>query len=389
MRQRAALALAVWIVAACAPAPAAAPPAPSVRSAAAAAADGETDRGLLHQGPDASAHGGSAARPIGEPRPAAPAGKESAPVLMPAVRAVASRPAFAPFPSHPATAAELAALAPTVSTWVATLARGLDGVRYPVAGVDRPQALRALTSESRVAHVLERWTDLNWTETTPRTFVAGGARILGGLDRAWGSTAYVDAAVDLVDRGATEIPIHATLRLRPTGFSFTIIDLYDPAGGRWLVGDAPRYAAVDLEAELPSAVAQYLASESLTSGREAFSGMIATDTPFGRVRNAAIIALNVRRAAGALSDRRFADVEASVGRFEPAWFGGDGVVTVTVRGTLVETTPGGVRRVAFVQPLKFFRTPEGAWMAIDAQEADGSWASGGDLALAEVARPHG
>jgi hypothetical protein len=250
-------------------------------------------------------------------------------------------------------------------------------------------ALRALTAESRVAHVLERWTDVNWTETVPRTFVAGGTRVLGGLDRAWGSTAYVDVVVDLLDRGATEIPIHATLRVRPNGFSFTIVDLYDDATGRWLIGDQPRYAAVDLAAELPQAVAGYLSSESLAPGRDAFSGLIATETPFGRARNAAILGLNAQRAAGALSERRFDDVEASLVRFEPAWFGGDGVVTVRVTGTLVETTPAGARRVAFVQPLKFFRTPEGAWIAIDAQEADGSWDSGGDLALAEVARPHG
>lgn len=172
------------------------------------------------------------------------------------------------------------------------------------------------------------------------------------------------------------------------GFSYMVIDLFDRTTGGWLLGNEPRYSAIDLETELPAAASQYLSSESFSPGRDPYSGVI-PETQFGKIRNDAILALGAVKAAGKVVDRYFENVTATIDRFEPAWFGGDGVVTVRVAGTLVETSATGTQRIAFVQPLKFFRTPDGFWTPVDAQEADGSWDSGGDLALAEVARPRG
>ena len=391
MRRVLALALAIWVAAGCAAGDHAAAPiaaaVPEATTAETAMAEPPTvpsaeQRSTFRQGPDAQQTSASSAA-------AAATGAKAEPLfLFPRVAVQPARYVTAPMPSRQATASELAALAQTVTDWSVVFARGLDGVRYPVQGVDSTMALRALTAENRVARVFGRWAAYSYQEVVPRTFVATGSHVTGGLARAWSTMAYVDADIELIDRGATDIPIHVTLRLRPMGFSYTVIDLFDRTARGWLVGNEPRYSAIDLETELPAAASQYLSSESFSAGRDPYSAVI-PETPFGKTRNDAILALGALKAAGTLVDRSFENVTATIDRFEPAWFGGDGVVTVRLVGTLVERSATGTQRIAFVQPLKFFRTPEGFWTPIDAQEADGSWDSGGDLALADVARPHG
>jgi hypothetical protein len=387
MRRVLAIVLAIWAATGCAgsaplsapsPTPAAEPTAEIERAAAVR----DDPRDVFRKGPDAQQAPDTSAPATG------PAAKVE-PFLFPHVTTQPTRYVTVPMPNRQATAADLSAVAPAVADWSVVLARGLDGVRYPVQGVDSVMALRALTAENRVARVFERWASSSVNETVTRTFVATGSRVTDGLTRAWGTMAYVDADIDLVDRGATNMPIHVTLRLRPMGFSFTVMDLFDRTASAWLVGTDARYSALDLETELPFAASQYLSSESFSPGRDPYTGMLTAETPFGRTRNDAILALGALKAAGTISERHFENVTASVDRFEPAWFGGDGVVTVHLTGVLVELGATGTRRIAFVQPLKFFRTPEGFWTPVDAQEADGTWDSNGDLALADVARPHG
>jgi hypothetical protein len=207
--------------------------------------------------------------------------------------------------------------------------------------------------------------------------------------RAWGSPAYADITVRAADHGATDVSLRWQLRLQPIGFWYRVMDLREPANGDWVIGTAPRYSALELETEMRNAVASYLGTESYSSFRPTGVPMNFADAPFFRARTAAIDELNRGYAGDKFRERYFADVRTSIALFEPAWFGGDGIVTVTVTGSVVETRNNGTRTsTSFVQPLKFLRTPD-MWIAIDAQNDDGSWASNGNLALAEVARPHG
>jgi len=373
MRRALAFVLAIWAAAGCsasAPAPSIAPSPTPVAEATVeverAGAARDDPRDAFRKGPDAQQAPATSAPATG------PAAKVE-PFLFPHVTTQPARYVTVPMPNTQATAADLSAVAPAVVDWSVVFARGLDGVRYPVQGVDSMMALRALTAENRVARVFERWTSSSVNETVTRTFVATGSRVTDGLTRAWGTMAYVDADIDLVDRGATDIPIHVTLRLRPMGFSFTVMDLFDRTASAWLVGTDSRYSALDLETELPGAASQYLSSESFSPARDPYTGVLTTETPFGKTWNDAILALGALKAAGTISARHFENVTASI----------------DLTGTLVEVTAAGTQRIAFVQPLKFFRTPEGFWTPVDAQEADGTWDSNGDLALADVARPHG
>jgi len=388
-----AIGFAIWVAAGCAAGDRAAVPVaaavPEATAAAAPVAEPTTvpsneQRSTFRQGPDAQQTSASLLATAAT----GPGAKAEPLFLFPRVAVQPARYVTVPMPNRQVTASELTTLAPTVADWSVVFARGLDGVRHPVQGVDSAMALRALTAENRVARVFERWAAYTYQEVVPRTFVVTGSHVTGGLARAWGTMAYVDADIDLIDRGATDVPIHVTLRLRPMGFSYTVIDLFDRTVSGWLIGNEPRYSAIDLETELPAAASQYLSSESFSPGHDPYSGVI-PETPFGKTRNDAILALGGLKAAGTLVDRYFEKVTATIDRFEPAWFGGDGVVTVHLAGTLVERSVTETQRIAFVQPLKFFRTPEGFWTPVDALEADGSWDSGGDLALGDVAKPHG
>ena len=115
-------------------------------------------------------------------------------------------------------------------------------------------------------------------------------------------------------------------------------------------------------------------------------------TAFWKARGEALSQLGRTFDSGTLVDRHFEDVTARIVRFEPATYVGDGVLTVSVTGKLVEIAADGTKRtVPFTQPLKFLRTYGGGagWFAVDAQEPDGSWDSGGVLALSEIDRQFG
>ena len=115
-------------------------------------------------------------------------------------------------------------------------------------------------------------------------------------------------------------------------------------------------------------------------------------TAFWKARNDALSEMNRLFMSGTLVDRHFENVTARILRFDPATFVGDGVLTVSVTGNLVEIGGDGTKRIVpFTQPLKFLRTygDSVTWYAADAQEPDGTWDSGGILALTEIDRTFG
>jgi hypothetical protein len=305
-------------------------------------------------GPDAGARPPMGLSPAG----AAPDVRSIA-ILSPAIATVPTRFPVVPMSTRAATTSELEALRQPVGSWIDQLIAMFESLAGPdMTGVP------ALT--------LTGW------------------QLDGALMRAWGTPAYVDVTIRAHDKGPHEDrALSWRMRLQPFGFWHRVIDLFDATSGSWLIGEAPRYTALELDAELRWAAEAYLGNESFSSFRPSNAVGGGADTAFSRVRTEALNALNGRVAAGALAERYFENVTARIERFEPAWFGGDGVVTVTLRGRLVETVAGGKQVTSdFTQRLKFLRTLD-FWTAVDAQEQDGSWDSGGNLALAEVARPHG
>jgi hypothetical protein len=314
--------------------------------------------------------------------------KRASDILTPAVTVVPSTYAIDALPTRAASAAELADLRGAVGGWVDNFITMLDRQRHPQPGADPALDLRNMFTDTRLSLVVVRSLAPATLYGAP-TLTGAGWSLDGASMRAWGSAAYADITVNAIDHGATDVPLRWRLRLQPVGFWYRVMDLREPATGEWVIGTAPRYSALELETEMHNAVGFYLNTESYSSSRPSSVAMSFADAPFFRARTAAIDELNRQYAADAFRERYFDHVSSSIERFEPAWFGGDGIVTLSVTGRVVETRNNGTTvTTAFVQRLKFLRTPD-MWVAIDAQNDDGTWASGGNLALADVARPHG
>lgn len=393
MRRLLALCLTVWIASACVDGNATMPPPTSSASAGADAIASaapimlrDDERDALRRGPDASAH---STFPTAGSHVPAQADPRSATILSPHITTVAGAFPIMPWATYPAGAADLDTLRQPLGEWSKNLVAMLERRRHPQPGVDPEPDLRNMFAEPRVAQVVVR--SLAGANITGQPeLVLTDWRLNGGVMRAWGSPAFADVTVRAHDHGPTEdVALSWRMRVQPIGFWYRVIDLFDPASGTWMIGEGPRYSAVELEAELRWAAQAYLGNESYSSFRPSNGNFGGADTAFSRARTKAIDELNRRFATGALTERSFENVTARIERFEPAWFGGDGVVTVMLSGRLVETVAGGQRVTSdFTQRLKFLRTFD-FWTAVDAQEDDGSWDSGGNLALAEVARPHG
>ena len=222
-----------------------------------------------------------------------------------------------------------------------------------------------------------------------------------GLERAyakpWGRQALIEVHFVLVDHHSGQIngpsTEERTVRLRMSvAGDWRILDAFDATAGRWLEGESPRYSALSLENEIPDVVADYLSTESFGPGVSPSGATRPPTTAFWKIRLEALTGIGRLFESGSVVDRHFERVTVRILRFEPATYVGDGVLTVSVSGTLVEIAADGTKRtVPFVQPLKFLRTYGGftGWTAVDAQEADGSWDSGGVLALSEIDRTFG
>ena len=393
MRRSAAILFAIWAAAACAvvdgnaTAPAAAPSAAVAATAEPLSAPPHDDHQppvSFQQGPDAQNARVAQQAPVA----LGPDARRAVEILTPTVGVIPTAYAVEGLPTRPATAAELASLRAQLGGWVDSFLAMLERQRHPQAGVDPGAELRNTFSDTRLSSVVTRSLAAGDIYGQP-TLTGAGWLLEGAVMRSWGSAAYADIAVNAIDHTPTDVPLQWRLRLETNGFWYRVIDLRDPANGAWVIGTAPRYSSLELETELRNAVAAYLNNESYSAFRPTSYAMSFADAPFFRARTEAINELNRAYASAQFKERYFESVRSSIERFEPAWFGGDGIVTVNVVGSVVETRSNGATvRTAFTQKLKFLRGHD-MWIAIDAQNEDGTWASDGRLALAEVARPHG
>jgi len=216
--------------------------------------------------------------------------------------------------------------------------------------------------------------------------------------KPWGRVAYVDVYMaydDTITTAATTTVEPHVVRVRLVnqgGFFMRVLDGFDTVLGRWINGDFPRYSALALESEAPYGVAAVLQAESYVKGENTpHSGYFGfpLDTPFAKVRDSAIKALDDQYKRGDFAERRYDAATATILSFEPATFIGDGVATVRLDALLVTVDAAGKSRTAPVtRTLRFYRiTRDGVsagWWIVDEQGANGTSVSGGDLALAQI-----
>ena len=212
-----------------------------------------------------------------------------------------------------------------------------------------------------------------------RKFALRSFRIDRFLAKPWETTAVVEVTATILDRdvaGAAPDQVE-TGRLRLTGDRPFVVDGWDDATNGWFNG-ADTVAADDVRRSVGGAVGFLLRLESWLPGSPVETAYgSGGETPYLRARHAYLNALD----RATLASRTFADVGATIEKYETFGEIRDGLATVRLAGTVVTTDPAGreARRPFARRIVVLF----GNWMpeVVD-EELDGRWLSGGDLALA-------
>jgi hypothetical protein len=221
------------------------------------------------------------------------------------------------------------------------------------------------------------------TPGVKRTFVLESLRIENLYRKPWGTLALADVRVTIadhaVDGSAPDQREAGLLRLGGDDRRLSVADGWDESKGAWFNG----HIAEDL-AGLREAIVQpigfHLRTESWLAGMQAetyWDG--AGATPFQKSRRAYLATLD---RAGTTS-RTFADVIATIERFDTFSEMAGGIATVRVEATLVTFGPGRPQRQPVTRRVKVFF---GNWMpeVVDEEITPGVWRSGGDLALIDI-----
>jgi hypothetical protein len=344
--------------------------------------------------PTASPTASPIAEPVATPTPvpSEPVGPTGPQIVAPKVALVEQAFAFGALPQPAsAPAIEVENVRASLQGWTPWFAQVLTGYQGLYAADAQKQlelkaGFETLIAPGPFAEVVKIWVLRDAREG--RTFTTSDATVLKVYAKPWGRAAYADIAFKLIETGGAQDSTR-DLRVRITvGRGLRVIDAWDATTGRWLLGEAPQYSALGLESEAPSAVANYLYSESYAAGwNEQFASRPGLST-FLQARIDAINELNNAFKSHRMVDRHFEGTTVKLLRFDPATYLGDGVLTVLVSGKLVQTDGSGTTRTfPFSQQMKFLRSLRGGnpnLNAVDQQSPNGIWDSGGDLALYAV-----
>ena len=222
-----------------------------------------------------------------------------------------------------------------------------------------------------------------------RRFELESLQILRRYVKPWGTQAFLEARVTIVDRAVDGVaaPQRETGVLRLAGDGRVgVVDGWD--GARWFnasAGVVPGLSMATPEIvrqEIVHPLSFYLGFETWVPGSAPVQWRTTPEeaTPFGTRRAARVAAID----RTVITTRAFDDVVAHIERFEtfPDW--GSGLATARLSGTVVTTDANGrVSRVGFERRVRVFMF--GNWMpeVVD-EEISGEWAAGGQLALERI-----
>jgi len=212
-----------------------------------------------------------------------------------------------------------------------------------------------------------------------RKFALGSFKVDRLLVKPWGVRAVVEVTATILDKAEGGIePDHSeTGRLRMVGDKPFVVDGWDSANRRWFNG--PQAMTPDaLRTDLTQPLVNLLHSETWIPGSALETAFGAGgDTPYFRARHEYLNKLD----RAATPTRTFADVIATIERYETFNEIRDGVATVRLNGTVV--TPDSSGRTVRALFERRAVVLIGNWMpeVVDEQISTGTWFSGGDLAL--------
>jgi len=210
----------------------------------------------------------------------------------------------------------------------------------------------------------------------PNKFALASVDLDRYLLKPWGTKALAEVRVTITDgpMDGSSARESETGRLRLMGDPLRVVDGWDDANARWYNGTPPRMTDADLQRGIREALIAHLWLETWSIGGQ--PGQWDPPTPFASGR-----AAYVRDLRSAFTSRAFAELSATIERYDTFAEISQGLATVKVVGTVI-TTAAQTTRAPFEQR---FVVLFGNWSpeVVDAQLASGAWMSGGDLALVE------
>jgi hypothetical protein len=221
------------------------------------------------------------------------------------------------------------------------------------------------------------------TPGVTREFALESLRVDRHVQKPWGTHAYVDVTVTIVDRavGGTAPDQRETGMLRLSGDRLRVTDGWDQENGRWFNGFGP-LPLDEIPRQLGAPVSEYLRGESwtLTTAPSAwtFGGEVST---FARARAERVAAIDHAQ----IVSRVFEGTTATIERFDTIDGIWSGLATVLLAGMLVTTNAAGrTDRVPFERRVRVFLF--GSWVpeVVDEQAPSGAWVSGDELALDKI-----
>jgi hypothetical protein len=258
------------------------------------------------------------------------------------------------------------------------LERYLEGLNaYRDAGAKDPSQL-GLGITGRFKDVVLAGMKASGTNGVKRKFAIGSFRVDRLLTKPWGTRAVAEVTATILDKavdGSAPDQIE-TGRLRLVGDKPMVIDGWDFANGRWFNGLATM-TADGLRTDIVPAIASLLHAESWVPGSAFETNFGSGETPYFAARHEYLRLLDRTKNAS----RTFADVVATVVRYETFKEIRDGLATVRIQGVILTNDHAGkTEREHFDrQAVVLF----GNWVpeVVDEQIVAGRWLSGGDLAL--------
>jgi hypothetical protein len=212
-----------------------------------------------------------------------------------------------------------------------------------------------------------------------RKFALDSFRVDRLLVKTWGTRALAEVTVTILDQAVEgSVPDQVeTGRLRLVGDSPMVVDGWDATNRRWFNG-VQTMSPEGLRTDVASAVSSLLHAESWIPGsafETNFGG--GGETPYLTARHKYLDELG----RGTVTSRTFADVVATVERYETFREIRDGLAMVRIQGIVLTTdSTGKAQREPFDrQAVVLF----GNWVpeVVDEQIAGSVWLSGGELAL--------
>ena len=221
------------------------------------------------------------------------------------------------------------------------------------------------------------------TPGVTRAFALESLRVDHHVQKPWGTHAYVDVTVTIVDRavGGNAPDQRETGMLRLTGDRLRVTDGWDQENGRWFNG----FGSLPLDQirkEIVFPIAEYLRGESWTKTTIPSAWTFGGDvSAFARARAQRVAAIDRAQTVS----RVFEGTTATVERFDTIDGIWSGLATVRLDGTLVTTNAAGrTDRVPFERHVKVFLFGQWVPEVVDEQAPSGAWVSGDELALDKI-----